>query len=241
MIVIKIGGNSVKSLDDAFFQQIAKLQDAGESILIVHGGGKLISQCGEFIGHPANKINGIRVTDPQMMAITDNVLTKIIQPELHRQLAAHGISSNMMNASEIPFVSGDYIDRAKYGEVGNIKSLAAGYFDVMTNHSVGLCASIATGVQNQKLNVNADTAAAEIASLLHADQLILLTDVPGVMLDDAVLTQLDHQTAQQLFESKKLVNGMIPKVNAAFSALDHGIDNISITNNLSHVGTAIVS
>ncbi|MBW1605049.1 acetylglutamate kinase [Lactobacillus sp. Sy-1] len=240
MIVIKIGGNMVKNLTPAFFESIKQLQAQGEQILIVHGGGNLISECGKFVGQPATKIDGIRVTDQQMMAITDNVLTKIVQPELHNQFTAHSIDSTMMNDGDYPFLIGDYIDQATYGEVGAINAVKANYIDVMTYQSVGLCAPITLGPAGQKLNVNADTAAEAIASLIHADQLVLLTDVPGVMLDDQVLNQLDCQTATKLFETKKLVNGMVPKVKAAFKALDNGIQNVSITNDLSKVGTAIV-
>ncbi|UQS87295.1 acetylglutamate kinase [Nicoliella spurrieriana] len=240
MIVIKIGGNMVKNLTPAFFQSIKQLQAQGEQILIVHGGGNLISACGNFVGQPATKINGIRVTDKQMMSITDNVLTQIIQPELHKQFAAHGIQSHMMNASDYPFLFADYVDQAKYGEVGQIKRVKANYIDVMTGQSVGLCASIATGPDGQKLNVNADMAAEAIASIVHADQLVLLTDVPGVMLDNQVLDQLNRDTANQLFEDEKLINGMVPKVKAAFQALDNGIPEVSITNDIIKVGTTIV-
>ncbi|MHA8110375.1 acetylglutamate kinase [Lactobacillaceae bacterium Melli_B4] len=240
MIVIKIGGNMVTKLTDAFFNQIKTMQENGEQIVIVHGGGNLISECGQFIGQPAQKINGIRVTDHQMMSITDNVLTNIIQPELHRQFTDHGINSTMMNADNYPFLAGDYIDQATYGEVGAINDVKTNYIDVMTNQSVGLCAPVIYGPQGQKLNVNADMAAEAIARLMHADQLILLTDVPGVMLDDQILNQLTHEQAEQLVKNQKLVNGMVPKVKSAFHALDNGIPNVSITNDLSHVGTAIV-
>lgn len=91
-----------------------------------------------------------------------------------------------------------------------------------------------------KLNVNADIAASEMASLLHAEELVLLTDVCGVKVEDEMLEELTHKQAIELIKEHYIVSGMIPKVKAALDAIDHGVENVTITNNLEEHGTTII-
>ena len=98
---------------------------------------------------------------------------------------------------------------------------------------------MAKTASGQLLNVNADTAAAEIATRLGASKLVLLTDVPGVLKAGKILPRLDQTGANQLFAHHQITAGMMPKLTAAFSALKRGVANVSITNDLTQSGTAL--
>lgn len=241
MIILKIGGNMINHLPDGFFEYVAEKQGAGEHIIIVHGGSNIISKCGEFVGEPVKKIDGIRVTNSTMMKISDLLLNNVIQEQLSKKLMNHGIATHNLNSYDYSFVKGNYLDHDKYGEVGTISHIDTDWINKMTDNYVGLMSSIVYKNDTEKLNVNADIAASEMASLLRADELILLTDVCGVKVEDRILEQLNHKQALKLIDEQYIVSGMIPKVKAALDAIDHGVDNVTITNNLDEHGTVIIN
>ena len=126
-----------------------------------------------------------------------------------------------------------------FGEVGQITGVNQAWLDQLLTNEIGVLAPLAQTASGQLLNVNADTAAAEIATRLGASKLVLLTDVPGVLKAGKVLPRLDQTGANQLFAHHQITAGMMPKLTAAFSALKRGVANVSITNDLTQSGTAL--
>lgn len=240
MIVLKIGGNMLRHLTDDFYDFLKKKQKQGEDILIVHGGGNLISQCGAFIGEPTEKINGIRVTNKHMMNVIEVILNQVIQRQLWMKLTQHGISSVALNQFINPLLRGTYLNQSKYGEVGNVTNLDQAWLHKAMGSNIGIMSSIAYNDFNCPLNVNADMAACKVAILLGARQLILLTDVEGVQVNHHLIKHLSYSMAHKLVYAKQIINGMIPKVQSGFNALENGVENVYITDNLTHLGTKFI-
>ncbi|CAK1245274.1 acetylglutamate kinase [Fructobacillus cardui] len=236
MIVIKIGGNAISQLQDDFFHQVKEWTKEGQQVVILHGGGQLISSTCAFFDLPTEKIDGIRVTPPSVLALTSHLLTNVIQPHFQNQLAQAGISALAVNQEAGPLFTADYLDQDAYGEVGEVTGIDESVLAEVSQAGNGqnpvlLVNSLAIG-PNGPLNVNADSAAQALATMASADQLILLTDVPGVLVNEEVVTALNPLKANQLIDQELITAGMVPKLQAAFSALHHGVHKITITNHL---------
>lgn len=238
-IVIKIGGNATNHLSETFYQQLADWHQAGKQILIVHGGGPQISEWSTKLHLPVSKINGIRVTGPETLKVTQAVLLGLVQPLLCQHLADHHLPVMSLNAAGVPAIQGDYLDQAVYGEVGQVTGVNRNYINQVLNRQIGVCAPLAVAENGKLLNVNGDVAAAGIARLLGAEKLVLLTDVPGVIVADHVVGQLTQTTAKRLFKAKVIKAGMQPKITAAFDALKNGVKEVAITNELKCSGTSL--
>lgn len=239
LIVIKIGGTAISQLDADFFARLTAWQKAGKKILIVHGGGSEITTLSQKLQLPVKKENGIRITDQPVLELTKVVLLGIAQPKLLLQLAQHQLPAIGLNAADQHLLTGQLLDFEKYGYVGQITAVNQPYLTSLLTQQIGVLAPMA--LQNSSwLNVNADSAAAAIASLLQAEELYLLTDVPGVLKANQVLPVLNAAQANRLRAAKIITTGMQPKISAAFKAADAGVKHVRITNQLSAAGTLIV-
>ncbi|MFR0554035.1 acetylglutamate kinase [Loigolactobacillus coryniformis] len=241
IIVIKIGGNAVAQLPDSFFQQLACWRQQGQQILIVHGGGPKISQLSEELHLTVKKIAGVRVTDAATLELTKAVLLGLVQPELLSKLSAHDLPVIGLNAGCNHLLQGHHLDQPTYGEVGVLYQLNTTWLEQILSRQIGVLAPLAQTADGQWLNVNADTAAAEIATKLNASKLVLLTDVPGVLSAGEVLPELSQQKAHALIATDVIKSGMTPKIKAAFAALNHGVQQAFITDDLTHTGTTFIT
>ncbi|CAK8054730.1 acetylglutamate kinase [Eupransor demetentiae] len=239
MNVIKIGGNAIPALNEQFYQQLAEWTTAGQSVLIVHGGGLLISQVADFFHQVTEKIDGIRKTDAQMLELTQGVLADLVQPFFASQLEAHGLEVTRLNSKgKIP-LQADYLDQALYGEVGKVTGWDEDVFTKLPAGKIALLASLGQGPAGQILNINADAVAQEVAILAKAEELILLTDVAGLKIDGQVLKQASPSDIQDFITAKEITGGMIPKVTAACEVLHAGVQSVRITDQINHPGTLL--
>lgn len=238
-IVIKVGGHASDQLPDQFYQQLSLWHQAGKHILVIHGGGPQINQWSDKLALTVTKHNGIRVTDSQTLALTQAVLLGVVQPALCQQFSQHHLPVVGLNTSDNQLLSGQYLDRSLYGEVGMITEVNEQWLQPVLTNQIGVLAPLAQTAEGHLLNVNADTAAAAIAAKLGANKLVLLTDVPGVLKAGKVVPQLDQQGADQLFAQQQIKAGMMPKIKAAFSALHDGVHQVLITNDLTNSGTIL--
>lgn len=211
-----------------------------EKILIVHGGGQKISDYCEKLQLPVRKINGIRVTDAATLEVTQMVLLGLVQPQILQQLANHNISAIGLNAATHRLVSGTALDREALGAVGKITEIHTALFDAFLADYVGVIAPLALDEQDGWLNINGDNAAAELAVLLQAEALYLLTDVAGVLENGAVIDQLDAAQAELLQLNGVITAGMQPKINAGFFALEQGVETVLIGQQLGAGGTQLI-
>ncbi|KRL00883.1 acetylglutamate kinase [Liquorilactobacillus capillatus] len=238
-IVIKIGGNTINQLTTEFYCQLKTWMAAGKKIILVHGGGSTVSKLSLQLKLPVRKLNGLRVSDEQTLNLTRMVLLGKTQPLLLQELTANAIPALGLNAADDHLLQGDFLDKERYGYVGKIKNVNKKLLEQLLSTHVGVIAPLALTTEHQWLNVNADTAAAAIASLLNATALYLMTDVPGVLNKGQLVPKLSLTTAHHLQKQKIILNGMQPKITAAFQAFQTGVKHVAITNKLTTTGTLI--
>ena len=225
-IVVKIGGSTLGSHDTSLKDLVA-LQEEGQQVVVVHGGGNVISQWMQRQGLAPQFVGGLRVTDAPSLEIVVAVLGGLINKELvslmHEfggwSVGLSGIDGCMVEAEignpELGFV----------GEVTNVNvdlirvALDSGFIPMIAPLGV----HVRDGSENagSPLNINGDTVAGELARALEAEQLVFLTDVAGVMDGGGrVIRRLDRRRANILFNSGVIQGGMIPKLSACLRALE---------------------
>jgi acetylglutamate kinase len=225
-IVIKIGGSTLGA-HDTTLEDVVSLQKAGELPVVVHGGGRAISEWLDRQGIATRFVRGLRVTDAQTLPVVLAVLSGLVNKELVAAIVSQGGWAIGLSGIDANIIAAEIKD-AELGYVGEIVSinpepivaiLGAGYIPVIA--PVGLQRPNRQGGKvGSPLNINADTAAAEIAVALGAERLIFLTDMVGVC-DSAgrALPRLSPDEARSLMTSGTISGGMIPKVEACLRAL----------------------
>lgn len=225
-LVVKIGGSTLGRHDTSLHDLVA-LQQQGRPVVVVHGGGPVISQWMQRQGIPPRFVNGLRVTDAASLDIVVAVLTGLVNKELvallhnlgGRALGLSGLDAGLLQAR---------IANPELGYVGEITQvnpepltalLDNGYIPMLA--PLAMQESDGSDHAGGPLNVNGDTVAGELAAVLGAERLIFLTDVPGLMdANGRVLPRLDKRRARLLLRSDVVRGGMIPKLEAGLRALE---------------------
>ena len=223
LTVIKIGGSTLGS-HDTTLMDLVELQKKGENFVVIHGGGKTISEWMERQGVRPKFVNGLRVTDSQSLDIVVAVLTGVINKSLVASINSLGGRAIGISGADGNMVSAEIAD-PELGYVGKIKSvdtapieaiLEAGYIPVIA--PVGIHSG--SGDDNKLLNINADTVAGYVSSSINANRMVFLTDVEGV-LDSSkrLISRMTKRQADSLVASHVIDGGMIPKMEACIEAL----------------------
>ncbi len=228
IIVIKYGGAAMErdEVRQAVCQEISDLCRQGIKIVVVHGGGKEISRLLERLGMPARFIDGLRVTDPETMRITEMVLSGLINKDLVSRITragapALGFSGRDAHMLEgIPMKGARGEDLGLTGEVSRVNTQPI--MAALHANLIPVISPVGESEKGSALNLNADYAAAAIAGALRAKTCIFLTDVSGVKKDGAVLPQLSPEEVRTLIADGTISGGMIPKVQCALRALSAG-------------------
>ena len=224
LIVIKIGGSTLGQHDTSL-EDLAELQKGGTSVVVVHGGGKIITEWLGKLSSDSLFVNGERVTDKTGLEVATGVLSGVVNKEL-----VAGLNSLGAKALGLSGVDGELLvaspKNPELGYVGNvdkvntdllIKIIESGYIPVIS--SISYNATVKPGNEPQTLNVNADLAAGEISVALKADKLVFLTDIEGVCdKDGQLIASLSIQEAKNLIASGVANKGMIPKINSSIRA-----------------------
>lgn len=235
MKVIKLGGSL---LDDASrraaaLQKIVSRWNAGEELVLVHGGGKHIDAALQKVGIAKRTHAGLRITDDATLAIVVSVLGGTVNKMLVSELTQLGVRvagiSGCDGATLIAEKHAD-IDGVDLGHVGHvIGSNRALVNALLTTGTMPVISSIAIGQDGALFNVNADTAATAIAVAHGAKELLFLTDVAGLLDESgAVVPHLTTIGVEAMLSSAAVSGGMKPKLQAALTALTSGVRAISI-------------
>ena len=225
-IVVKIGGSTLGNNDTSLLDLVA-LQKQGRDVVVVHGGGPVISQWMQRQGIAPQFVNGLRVTDAESLDIVVAVLTGLVNKELVSLM--HGLGARVLGLSGIDAgILEARIANPDLGYVGEITRVNPDPINaVLDGGYIPMLAPLATQERDGSehsggaLNINGDTVAGELAHALGASHLIFLTDVPGVMDGSGrVMARLNRRRANLLLNSDVVRGGMIPKLEACVRALD---------------------
>jgi acetylglutamate kinase len=231
-VVIKYGGAAQieSGLKDKFAQDIALLALVGMKPVIVHGGGKNITDLSARLGIDSVFQNGMRVSDEKALWVAQMVLCGDINTEIVSLLNDHGAKAIGINGKDGNFAKAVGIDGL--GFTGDVKEVNPDLLlKLIADRFVPVIAPIAAGSEPKQpgFNINADLMACAVAGAVRAKKLIFMTDTAGVLdRDGRLIRSLNRADAARLKEDGTISGGMIPKVDAALSALSFGVDKAHI-------------
>lgn len=240
-IVIKYGGNAMVSepLTHKILEDVTLLKYVGINPILVHGGGPEINAMLGRVGVKSAFHNGLRITDDETMEIVQMVLAgklnKNIASEIGmlggKAIGLCGKDAGLIRVKKKPPLA----DGVDLGHVGDIVSVNTKLLETLcADEYIPVISSVGTDDAGQSYNINADTAAAAIATALKAEKLIYLTDIDGVRRDASDPTTLypilTTDQAHALIEDGTISGGMIPKVTACIDAVEKGVRRVHILN-----------
>lgn len=231
VIVFKCGGSTLDDLSDEFFENIQFLQAAGMQPVIVHGGGPAIQHMLDQLNITSEFVDGLRKTTEEMMEIVEMVLVGNVNPQLTRRVNQFGLDAVGLSGSDLLLLEANPIHKEKYGLVGEVTNVNTKKLQqILDTGVIPIISPIAIGKDGKRYNVNADTAAGAVASALRAEQLVFVTDVPGILQDGTLLETVKTSEIDQLIENGTIYGGMIPKVNAALDGIHGNVKEVMIVN-----------
>ncbi len=225
VIVVKIGGATLGS-QDTTIEDLASLQRQGKSLVIVHGGGKIITDWLEKRGIPTRFVNGERVTDEATLEVVISVLAGPVNKQIVASINNLGGQAVGISGVDGAFIQAR-IKNTELGYVGVVEKVNLAPLEALLKSSyvpvvapLGLYSSDQPGETRGIVNINADAVAGEVAAAIGAGRLVFLTDVVGVCDQSGnLLPNLSPDEAEALLASGVASGGMIPKVKACLRAL----------------------
>ena len=234
IIVVKYGGNAMidEHLKNSVMRDMILLSLVGVKVVLVHGGGPEITEMLAKIGKATEFVNGLRVTDKETVEIAQMVLSgkinkslvNLIQNMGGRALGLSGVDGHMIEAR---------VKDERLGFVGEITNVdVQPILDVIDKGYIPVVSTIGCDKDGNIYNINADTAAAKIAGELHAEALISMTDISGILRDkndpSTLIPWITVEEAPKLIEQGIINGGMIPKVECCVNAINWGVHRVFI-------------
>jgi len=233
-IVIKYGGSAQTSetLKEQFAQDIVLLHLVGMKPIVVHGGGKSITDLLSDLGVETKFVDGQRVTTKEVMRIAEMVLSGQINKEIVSLLDNHGSKAIGISGKDGGFLKGMPKDFENFGYTGNIEHINPEIVNnIIDDGAVPVIAPIAgsSTMGHPGFNINADLAASKIAVAMEARKVLFLTDTPGVLDKEMnLITNLSIEKTEALKVDGTIQGGMVPKVDACIEALRGGVKKAHI-------------
>ncbi len=234
VVVIKYGGNAMinEVLKEQVMEDIVLLWLIGVKVVLVHGGGPEISETMDKLGKKPEFVGGLRVTDKETVDIVQMVLAgkvnktlvNLLQMKSGKAMGISGMDGRLIEAK---------VKDEKLGYVGEITKINIDPItDLLEKGYIPVVSTVGCDKDGNIYNINGDTAAARIAGALEAENLIMMTDVAGILRDkDDPSSLIPHVTvseAKALYDEGVVSGGMIPKVNCCIDAIDHGVEKVII-------------
>jgi acetylglutamate kinase len=249
-VVVKFGGHAMvdEELKRDFALDMILMKYIGINPVVVHGGGPQIGDLLGRLGKESTFVGGMRVTDKETMDVVEMVLVGQVNKEIVGLInglggAAVGLSGrdgNLIVGRKIVHTrkseangAPEIIDLGRVGEVTRVNADLLAILD--RENFIPVIAPVGVGEGGEVLNINADLVAGALAGELAAEKLVLLTDVPGVMRSETLISTLTAKEARELIDAGSISGGMIPKVECALDALSKGVAKAHILDGrLSH-------
>ena len=231
--VVKYGGaaQADESLRETFAKDVTLLKKIGINIVIVHGGGKEITEALAAMNIETRFVDGQRYTDERTMEVVLMVLSGKITPEIVSRINRNGGDAvGLCGADGELMTARRYSENGKdIGLVGEVTRVNTVFLNLLLSKGyIPVIAPTAVGTGGEFYNVNADFAAAEIAAALRAEKLVYMSDVPGVLVDDQLVSSLTESQAAEMIDRGQITGGMIPKVNSAFKTINAGVSKVHL-------------
>ena len=246
--VIKYGGQAMvdETLKEKVMVDVILLKYIGINPVLIHGGGKEISEWSGKLGIEPSFAQGLRVTDAETMEVAEMVLSGKVNREIvslinyhgGKAIGLNGRDANLLVARRLPprsVVSEGREETVDLGYVGEVTSVNPEIINSLIHQDyIPVVSSIGIDPDTGKaLNINADSVAGDLASALQAEKMILLTDVEGIKADPdsdggELVSTLDNKTAQDMINDGRISQGMIPKVESCLQALENNVSRTHI-------------
>ena len=240
-IVIKYGGNAMveERLKESFARDVILLKLVGMNPVVVHGGGPQIDEALKKIGKTGTFIQGMRVTDEETMEVVEWVLGGEVQQDIvmlinhfgGQAVGLTGKDGGLIRAKKMLVAdeknSGGTID---LGFVGEIEAINPAVVKALQDDAfIPVISPIGFSEEGQAYNINADLVAGKMAEILHAEKLVMMTNIPGVMdKNGTLLTDLTAREIDGLFADGTISGGMLPKISSALDAAKSGVNAVHI-------------
>lgn len=236
-VVIKYGGNAMldEELKRSFAQDMVLMKFVGINPIIVHGGGPQIDEILKKVGIESRRERGLRVTDAETMSYVEMVLVGQVNKEIvnyinlagGKAIGLSGKDGKLITAEKILHeVDGEKID---LGFVGNPTAINNSLLKTLEEDEyIPVIAPIGVDDDGNTYNINADTVAGKVAEALHAEKLILLTDVEGIKVKKELVSTLTRAETEKYISNGDISGGMIPKTECCVSALNNGVSKTHI-------------
>ncbi|MDE6200706.1 MAG: acetylglutamate kinase [Clostridiales bacterium] len=235
-LVIKYGGNAMndEAITTTILQDIAALKIVGVNPILVHGGGPEINKMLSRLGVQPQFKNGLRVTDEQTMEVAQMILCGKINKNIVGELNGLGVKAIGLCGKDSLLIKAETLD-PELGYVGKITEINAKLLEILARDEfIPVIASIATDENGNSYNVNADTAAAAIGAAMHAEKLLFLTDIDGIMTDkdnaETLINRITVSGLQKMIADGSISGGMVPKAQSCIDAIERGINSVFVLN-----------
>jgi len=239
-IVIKYGGNAMvdEDITKTIMQDITLLKYVGVNPVVVHGGGPKISETLDVMNIKSEFYKGLRITNKDAIDVVQMVLAGSINKDIVAQINCLGGKAIGLCGKDGNLILAEKkknIENVDLGYVGEIKKINSKMIELLAQDEyIPVIAPIGTDSEGQSYNINADTAAGEIAAALKAEKLIFLTDIDGIYLDpkdpNSLLSVISIGEIYELMDKGIISGGMIPKVLGCIKALQQGVNRTHILN-----------
>ena len=234
IVVIKYGGNAMvnEELKQQVMEDVTLLWLIGVKVVLVHGGGPEISETMKRLGKQSQFVGGLRVTDKETVDIVQMVLSGKVNKTLVNLLQMKGGHAVGVSGIDGGMIEADMKDET-LGYVGRITKIRPQpILDLLEKNYIPVVSTVASDRQGNTYNINGDTAAAYIAGALHAERLIMMTDIAGILRDkddpSTLIPALTVGQAKSLFSEGVISGGMIPKVDCCIEAIEKGVNHVVI-------------
>jgi len=235
--VIKTGGDFAENdeLVSSLASELLVLKNRG-SILLIHGGGSTISELGNRWGYESTFVNGLRETSFETMPLVDMALAGAVNKRLVRLIRRKGLDAWGLSGVDGGLILGEKTETEKPGNrTGRVASIDARPLRILwENGYLPVLAPPASDARGRGLNVNADEVSLALALNLKAQNLIFISDIPGVLLEEKPIRRLDALSAEKKIADGSIWGGMIPKVRSAIKALEGGVKAVFIGDYLEY-------
>jgi acetylglutamate kinase len=229
IVVVKYGGNAMVNevLIDNVINDVCLMNLVGIHVILVHGGGPEINNALKRAHKESKFINGLRYTDEETIEIVQEVLAGKVNKNLVKRIHTHGNKAVGLSGIDNMLLKAKRADK-QLGYVGEIEEVNAEVLmDLLEKDYIPVVASVGMDEEGHSYNINADTAAAAIAAALNAENLLVVSDIPGLLEDkddeQSLISSVTIDDVNTLKEKGVIAGGMIPKVDCITNALNNGV------------------